>query len=33
MLNPDGSVANFISPDFKPDGKTYRQLAPDGPMQ
>jgi len=30
--NPDGSVPNFIPPDFKPDGKTYRQLTPDGPL-
>ena len=28
----DGSIRNFISPDFKPDGKTYRQLTPDGPL-
>ena len=29
---PDGtsSIPNFISPDYKPDGKTYRQLTPDG---
>lgn len=26
----DGSVAHFVSPDFKADGKTYRQLTPDG---
>jgi hypothetical protein len=25
-----GSIPNFISPDFKPDGKTYRQLTPNG---
>jgi hypothetical protein len=30
--NPDGSISNFISPDFNPDGKTYRQLTPDGPL-
>jgi type II secretory pathway pseudopilin PulG len=24
------SIPNFISPDYKPDGKTYRQLTPDG---
>ena len=31
---PDGtaSIPNFISPDYKPDGKTYRQLTPDGPL-
>jgi len=28
--NPDGSIPNFVSPDFKPDGKTYRQLTPEG---
>ena len=28
--NDDGSIPNFISPDFRPDGKTYRQLTPDG---
>jgi hypothetical protein len=30
--NSDGIVPHFISPDFKPDGKTYRQLTPDGPL-
>jgi hypothetical protein len=25
-----GSIPNFVSPDYKPDGKTYRQLTPDG---
>jgi hypothetical protein len=30
--NPNGTIPNFISPDFKPDGKTYRQLTPDGPL-
>jgi hypothetical protein len=25
-----GSVPHFIPPDFVPDGKTYRQLTPDG---
>ena len=29
-VNPDGSIPNFIPPDFKPDGRTYRQLTPDG---
>jgi hypothetical protein len=29
---PDGIVPNFISPDFKPDGKKYVQLTPDGPL-
>jgi len=29
--NPDGSISNFISPDFRPDGKVYRQLTPDLP--
>lgn len=31
-VNPDGSLPNVVSPDFKPDGKTYRQLTPDGPF-
>ncbi len=31
--NPDGSIPYFISPDFKPDGVTYRQLTPDGPLR
>lgn len=26
----DGSLANFVPTDFKPDGKTYRQLTPKG---
>jgi hypothetical protein len=26
----DGSIPNFVPPEFKPDGKTYRQLTPDG---
>jgi len=25
-------IPNFISPDFKPDGKKYQQLTPDGPL-
>ena len=31
---PDGTIAiqNFISADYKPDGKTYVQLTPDGPL-
>ena len=28
--NGDGTIPNFVSPDFKPDGKTYRQLTPEG---
>jgi len=28
----DGIITNFVPPDFKPDGKTYRQLTPDGPL-
>jgi hypothetical protein len=28
----DHVILNFISPDFKPDGKTYVQLTPDGPL-
>jgi len=31
-INRDGTIPNFVSPDFKPDGKTYRQLTPDGPL-
>jgi len=31
--NPGGSVSNFVPPDFKPDGKTYRQLTPDGVLR
>lgn len=30
--NPDGSIPHFVPLDFKPDGKTYRQLTPDGPL-
>ena len=30
--NGDASIPNFISPDFKPDGKTYRQLTPEGQL-
>ena len=28
--NADGAAPNFISPEFKPDGRTYQQLTPDG---
>jgi len=28
----DGTVLNFIPSDFKPDGKTYRQLTPEGSL-
>lgn len=33
-IAPDGtgSIPRFIPPDFKPDGNTYRQLTPDGPL-
>ncbi len=31
--NSDGTIHNMIPPNFKPDGKTYRQLTPDGPLQ
>jgi hypothetical protein len=31
-VNSDGSIPNFISSDFKPNGKIYRQLTPDGPL-
>jgi hypothetical protein len=30
--SPDGSIVNFIPPDFNEKGKTYRQLTPDGPF-
>lgn len=30
--NSNSVIPNFISPDFKPDGRTYRQLTPDGPV-
>jgi len=30
--NSDGSIPNFVSTKFKPDGKTYRQLTPEGPL-
>jgi hypothetical protein len=29
---PNGVVKNFISLQFKPDGKKYMQLTPDGPL-
>ena len=44
VINPDGStsvpytyrpdafIPHFISPDFKPDGRMYRQLTPDGAL-
>jgi hypothetical protein len=32
LENPDGSLPNFVPPDFDPTGKTYRQLTPDGPL-
>jgi hypothetical protein len=28
--NGDQIISNFISPNYKPDGKTYQQLTPDG---
>ncbi len=28
----DGTIPNFVPPDFKPDGRNYRQLTPDGVM-
>jgi hypothetical protein len=31
--DPDGSIPHFVSSDFQPDGKTYRQLTPDGPLK
>jgi len=30
--NPDGTIPNFVPPDFDAKGKTYRQLTPDGPL-
>jgi len=30
--NSDYAMTNFVSPDFQPDGHTYRQLTPDGPL-
>jgi hypothetical protein len=30
--NGAGSIPSFVPADFKPDGKTYRQLTPDGPL-
>lgn len=29
---PDGTIPNFIPADFDPEGKTYRQLTPDGEL-
>ena len=29
---PDSPINNFIPPDFKPNGHTYRQLTPDGSL-
>jgi len=31
--HPVGIIANFISPNFVPDGKKYQQLTPDGPFE
>jgi len=30
---PDGTIPNFVSPGFKPDGITYHQLTPDGVLR
>ena len=30
--SPDGTIPNFIPTDFDPEGKTYRQLTPDGEL-
>jgi hypothetical protein len=30
--NADGTITNFISPNFHSEGKAYRQLTPDGPL-
>ncbi len=32
VQHPDGTIPDFVPPDFKPDGKIYRQLTPDGPL-
>ncbi len=32
-VTPDGSIPNFVPADFQTDGKTYRQLTPDGELQ
>jgi hypothetical protein len=32
-VNPDNTIPNVVPPDFKPDGKTYRQLTPDGVLR
>ena len=32
-VNPDHTIPNFVPPDFNPDGKTYRQLTPDGVLK
>jgi hypothetical protein len=29
----DGTIRNFVSPQFKPDGHAYRQLTPDGVLR
>jgi hypothetical protein len=29
---PDHSIANFISADYKPNGRNFQQLTPDGPL-
>jgi hypothetical protein len=29
----NGTIPHFISPDFNANGKTYRQLTPDGPLR
>ena len=32
VQHPDGTIPDFVPPDFMPDGKTYRQLTPVGPL-
>ncbi len=32
-VNPDNTIPNIVPPTFKPDGKTYRQLTPDGVLR
>jgi hypothetical protein len=31
--SPDNTIPKIVPPDFKPDGKTYRQLTPDGVLR
>ncbi len=31
-IRPEAFIPNFVSPDFDPKGRTYRQLTPNGPL-